>query len=133
MNQAEHKFSTIFWLFVKWKSLKLIYLFKTAIETLVKMWNIFIVNNKDTRITWMTSLWCLFCYIWRILHLFVVFLLLTLNKYLFAGYKDFQVDLLIYFEFWITHKNSILVGVVQFSTFSWKYRTAIFSKCLIKY
>ena len=32
-----------------------------------KVWNKFKVNNRDTRITWMTSFWCLYCYLWTYL------------------------------------------------------------------
>ena len=28
------------------------------------MWNIFKVNNKDTRTTSLSSFWCLYCYLW---------------------------------------------------------------------
>ena len=27
-------------------------------------WNLFKVNNKDTRMTSLTSYWCLYCYLW---------------------------------------------------------------------
>ena len=30
-----------------------------------KMWNMFKINNKDTTTTLMTSLWCLYCLLWK--------------------------------------------------------------------
>ena len=44
-------------------------------------WNLFKVNNKDTRTTSTTSLWCLYYWLWKISHIVrLIFSLLTLNK-----------------------------------------------------
>ena len=44
-------------------------------------WNLFKVNNKDTRTTSTTSLWCLYYWLWKISHIVrLMFSLLTLNK-----------------------------------------------------
>ena len=60
-----------------------IYLLKVAIKTLEKVWNMFKVNNKDTR----TVNECSYVFIVNFEHisqLFLVFLLLTLKRQMFA-------------------------------------------------
>ena len=46
----------------------------------------FKVNNKNTRTTSMTSFWCFIVDFEHISQLSLVFLLLTLNKQMLAGY-----------------------------------------------
>ena len=48
-----------------------------------KVWNMFRVNNEDTRMTSLNSLWCLYCYFRK----YFPILTLTLNKQIPAGYK----------------------------------------------
>ena len=57
----------------------------SAIETIGKGVTYVNVNNKNTRMTLITSFWCFIVNFELISHLFLVFLLLTLNRYLFAG------------------------------------------------
>ena len=51
------------------------------------MLNMFKVNNKNIIKTSMTSFWCFIVKFEQISCLFPMFLLLTLNKYMFAGWK----------------------------------------------
>ena len=53
---------------------------KLTIETLEQGVKFFKVNTKHTRTTPMASFWCLYCYFGHILHLVLVFLLLTLSR-----------------------------------------------------
>ena len=56
------------------------YMFKGNSRNTRSRWNMFKVNNKDTRTTPVASFWCFIVNFGHISHLLLVFLLLTLSK-----------------------------------------------------
>ena len=65
---------------------------KPTTETLKKVWNVFKVNNKNTRMTSLTS--CRRCFIInfeQIPNLFLVFLYLILDKQMLTGKMDYKL------------------------------------------
>ena len=64
--------------------LPLLRLFITSYKKCEKVQNMFKFNNNDTRTMLLKSFWCIIVNFEHISHLFLVFLLLTLNKQMLA-------------------------------------------------
>ena len=76
---------------------------KSTIETTEKVWNTFKVNNKDNKTTYDV-------YFKHISQFFLVFLLLTLNRWLFAGKAIKNCGIILNCE----AANHILVHVIMY-------------------
>ena len=96
------------------------YVFKVNMRN-NKVWNVFKVNNKDTRTTPMASFWYLIVNFERISHLVLVFLLLTLSR---QTYLNLSGKLIRWRSFCVRQQNdslsitSILKQLVCFN-FAW--------------
>ena len=79
-----------------------------------KEWNMFKINNKDPR----TMFWCIFVNFEYILHLFVVFLLLSLSKWMFYGFSLVCKSLSDFFSFLLLNASYSFLSVLG----SWNHR-----------
>ena len=68
----------------------------------------FKINNKDPR----TMFWCIFVNFEYILHLFVVFLLLSLSKWMFYGFSLVCKSLSDFFSFLLLNASYSFLSVL---------------------